>query len=82
MRDSKVAAAIGAVVTLQEDEYEFGIGPLRIRIDRIEILRFEPGWAKVHGMQLDYRGQHVRVREVNVPIDALIRALPEHPDSW
>ena len=78
MQDSTVAAAIGAVVTLQEDEYEYGIGPLRIQIDRIEILPFERGWAKVRGMQLDYRGRHVRVREVNVPIDALIRALPEN----
>ncbi len=76
MQDSTIAAAIGAVIELQEHEYEYGIGLLRIRIERIDVLRVDRGWAVLRGTQIDHRGQDVRVREVTVPIAALIRALP------
>ncbi len=81
MHDSPIAAAIGAVVTFHEDEYEYGIGPLRIRIDRIEMIRRDRGWAVVHGTEVDFRGQDRRVRQVTVPLAALIRALPSADDE-
>jgi hypothetical protein len=81
VQDSTVAAAIGAVVELQEHEYEYGLGPLRLRIERIDVLRIERGWAVVRGVQIDHRGHDVRTREVTVPIAALIRALPTSEDE-
>lgn len=76
MDDSTVAAAIGAVVTLQENDYQYGAGPLTIRIYRIDVLRLDRGWAVIAGTQIDYRGMDVGTREVTVRVQALVRALP------
>jgi len=81
MRDSTVAAAIGAVITLPDTEYETGIGQLQLRIEGIEILRVRSGWAVLRGVQLGHQGQELRPREVTVPIDALVRALPDSYDE-
>lgn len=76
MDDSTVADAIGAVVTLQANDYQYGADPLTIRIHRIHLLRVDRRWAVIVGTQIDYRGVDVGIRQVTVCVQALVRALP------
>ncbi len=57
---------------LDEDDYMYGIGPLRLRVAAVAPSRVEPGWALVSGVPLDFRGVEREPREVLVRMKALL----------
>jgi hypothetical protein len=62
---------IGTVVTIAEEDYKYGIGQLRLRVERATLMRSEPGWALVSGTRVDHRGIDAGRSEVLVRVDAL-----------
>lgn len=58
-------------LTLAEDEYLYGLGPLRLRVEKITIMRSYPGWALVGGVRIDHRGVTREHRDVCVSITTL-----------
>jgi len=71
MNDLELDVLLGKVVIVDENDYMYGMGPLRLRLERITLLRSEPGWALVAGLMVDFRGDHHQSREVMVRIGAL-----------
>jgi hypothetical protein len=61
----------GTVITLDENDYMYGRGKLRLRVGHVTALRSEPGWALVAGVQIDHRGKDRQYRDVVVRIRAL-----------
>jgi hypothetical protein len=65
------ATAPEAILTLAEEEYRYGLGTLRLRVERITLLRSEPGWALVGGVRIDHRGTACEHRDVCVSVHTL-----------
>jgi hypothetical protein len=65
-----VSELVGRVVTLPEPDYQYGVGSLRLRIDRVDLARpvMEGGerWYWVEGVQVSGSGEEVRPRVVLV----------------
>jgi len=66
----------GNVLTLAEADYRYGVGPLRIRVERVD--RNHPAtyegevWYPVEGVQLRSDGAELRRREVLVKAARLV----------
>ena len=62
-------------LTIQEPDYRFGRGVLRIRVDRIDLERpmsYDGEiWFQVHGVQLTATGEEITPRQVWVRARAL-----------
>jgi hypothetical protein len=69
MRD--LSTVVGSVVHLDDGDYKYGIGRMRIRVGQVTPMRSEPGWAMVTGVQLDFRGAEIARREILVRAEAL-----------
>lgn len=76
VRDLPTTRDPATIVTLAEDEYLYGLGPLRIRVHEVSPTRPEPGWAIVAGVRIDHLGRDREPREVLVRLDALRREMP------
>jgi hypothetical protein len=76
MHETPLDQLIGRVVALDENDYMYGIGLLRLRLWRVTPMRSEPGWALVVGSVVDFRGVEHAEREVVVRLGALIDATP------
>jgi hypothetical protein len=63
-----MAVPTSRVVTFSEEDYRYGLGPLRIRVDHID--RSNPAhydgetWYRVEGVQLGHNGAELGCREV------------------
>src|SRR4051794_21479949 len=71
MSDSEFQRFVGAEVVLDENDYMYGLGALRLRVARVTAMRSEPGWALVAGTRIDYRDVECGQREVVVRLTAL-----------
>jgi hypothetical protein len=69
-RLGRMAAPTGTVMIFAEPDYQYGIGPLRLRVDRVD--RAHPAyydgekWFPVEGVQLDAAGHELGRRSVLV----------------
>lgn len=66
---------LGDVIALDERDYLYGMGTLRLRPLRVTLSRADPGWAKVVGVFIDFRGGEHGVREALVRVEALTAHL-------
>jgi hypothetical protein len=71
MLDFHLDELIGEVVSLDESDYMYGIGRLRLRILAVTLVRTDPGWAHVIGVFVDYRGNEHGLRDILVRVEAL-----------
>ena len=67
------------VITFTEDEYLYGFGTLRLRVERVTVLRSEPGWALVGGVRIDRLGSAREDRDICVPLATLRQRLQPFP---
>ena len=62
--------APGLHLVLAEPDYLDGVGPLALRIDRIDrsrVVRYDGDlWYRVAGVEIGYNGAEIRRREVHV----------------
>ena len=72
MHDADLDWLIGRVVVIEENDYIYGVGPLRLCLWRVTPLRSEPGWALVAGSVVDAHGVESTEREVVARLGALI----------
>jgi hypothetical protein len=72
--DSPLESLVGRVVVIAEDDYRYGIGPLRLRVQSVTRSRLDPSWALVNGLLVDFRGVDREPREVMVRVGALLAA--------
>lgn len=79
MHDPRLDHLIGTVVVIDDNDYMYGVGTLRLRLRRITLLRSEPGWALVAGVAVDFRGTEHDARDVTVRVRALQDQPPEEP---
>lgn len=63
------------VIALNERDYMYGRGTLRLRLLSVTLSRADPGWAKVVGLFIDFRGDEHGVREALVRVEALTAHL-------
>ena len=69
-RLSRMAALEGKVMIFPEPDYQYGRGPLRLRVDRVD--RIHPAhydgenWYPVEGVQLDAAGHELGRRNILV----------------
>jgi hypothetical protein len=58
------------VVVILEPDYQFGMGELRLRVERVELanpVRYDgENWYRVEGVQLTKNGAEVGARQVPV----------------
>jgi hypothetical protein len=65
-----MAAPVGTVMVFPEPDYQYGVGPLRLRVERVD--RNHPAhydgesWFPVEGVQLDSMGHELGHRSVLV----------------
>lgn len=71
------AGTPATVITFTEDEYLYGLGTLRLRVERVTVLRSEPGWALVGGVRIDHLDVAHERRDICVPLATLRQRLPE-----
>ena len=68
-RPGRMTAPRGTVMIFAEPDYQYGVGPLRLRVDRVD--RAHPyfdgeKWLPVEGVQLDRAGHELGRRNVLV----------------
>ena len=69
-RLSRMAALEGTVMIFPEPDYQYGLGPLRLRVERVD--RTHPAhydgesWYSVEGVQLDAAGHELGRRNILV----------------
>jgi len=60
----------GQIINLPESDYQFGVGTLRLRVERVEwdrvFLYNGENWYQVYGVQLAADGKALRPRQVLV----------------
>jgi hypothetical protein len=60
----------GQIITLSEPDYQFGLGTIRLRVERVEwanVLTYNgENWYPVHGVQVATDGSALRTRQVLV----------------
>lgn len=68
--DARPAVLPGEVLTLPESDYQYGLGPLRLRVervDRVHVLAFDgENWYQVDGVQITADGKELGRRQVLV----------------
>jgi hypothetical protein len=70
---------VGAVLELQETDYIFGAGPLKLRVMHIpdEHETLGGGWMCLHGREIDWRGVEIQSRKVMVRVPVIERHLEQ-----
>jgi hypothetical protein len=70
---------VGAVLELQETDYIFGAGPLKLRVTHIpdEHETLGGGWMCLHGREIDWRGVEIQSRKVMVRVPVIERHLEQ-----
>jgi hypothetical protein len=72
-------SARGAVIRLAEADYRYGVGPLTIRLERVDrtnpISRDNEIWLIVEGLELAWDGSSRGWRQVLVRVSALQKAI-------
>jgi hypothetical protein len=65
----------GEVLTIQENDYRFGLGELVMRVVRTgAVVRLDDGeWLTVAGVQIAWNGADVAELEVLVRLSSLVR---------
>jgi hypothetical protein len=60
----------GQVLTLLEPDYQYGVGPLRLRVERVDLAHPLPyegeDWYPVEGVQVSADGTELGMRQVLV----------------
>ena len=60
----------GQIINLPESDYQFGVGTLRLRVERVEWARVfsynGENWYQVYGVQVAADGSALRTRQVLV----------------
>src|ERR1700753_1860534 len=64
------------VLIFTEAEYLYGMGTVCLRVDRIAILRSQPGWALIGGVRIDHLGVDRERRDISVSMATLRTHLP------
>lgn len=68
--EERPAVQPGEVLTLTESDYQYGLGPLRLRVehvDRVHVLTFDgENWYQVFGVQVTADGKELSRRQVLV----------------
>jgi hypothetical protein len=65
-----MAVSVGRVLTFLEPDYQYGVGPLRLRVERIDTthpMAYEgENWYPVEGVQVGANGDELGRRRVLV----------------
>lgn len=73
-----MSAPSGNVIVIAEADYRYGVGKLRLRLDRVDRLHPVPfdgeDWLQVEGVQLTADGTELRPRRVLVRARSLPRS--------
>lgn len=68
--EDRVAKSVGHVLIFGEADYQYGVGPLRLRVERIDrthpVLFDGENWYIVEGVQISVTGIELRPRRVLV----------------
>jgi hypothetical protein len=70
-RYGAVAQLPGRIVELDECDYTYGVGRLRLRVGDATPLRSKPGWVMLDGMTVDRDGTTYEPRTIAVRLTAL-----------
>lgn len=65
------ALAPGVVLTIPEAHYRYGVGPLTLRLTAVTGPAALPGWVRIRGVQIGWRGHDGPTREVDVEMAAI-----------
>ena len=66
----RMAASVGPVRTFLEPDYQYGVGPLRLRVERVDrahpVLYDGENWYPVEGVRISANGDELGRRHVLV----------------
>ena len=69
---------LGEVLQFQEPDYQFGVGPLTLRVTHVANTSSDPEWIELRGMQISTLGHDVTQRTVLVRRTAIEGARKKH----
>lgn len=71
---------VGQVIDLEEPDYAYGIGPLRLRVRRAGPMPDHEDWLSVEGVRVDDEGQEREDHSIGVRLTAVLPYLrPDRP---
>lgn len=74
---SVVRIRVGHIITIPEEHYCYGVGPLKMRVTRVE-QNPPPGveWLRVLGVEIRWNGEDGPMRDVLVRVSAFPKVAP------